>query len=197
MMPMQPLGRIVRLQIQTTALKIGAGPHETYDPGALLSVEALTLTPDGAEARLPEGPVLDVHHARHPETRQNDGENALSVGFTAHYARMRERFGEHVALGCAGENVIIDAAQSVTPEWAVGGFVIETAAGVRARLGSVLVAAPCRPFTRYLLQQSSEPDRLKEGLQFLDGGLRGFYVALHQAEPAVVSVGDTVYLAGK
>lgn len=192
------LGRIARLQIQRAPLKTGPKPDQRYDPGALLAVETLTLTTQGAEARGPDGAwLLDVHHARHPQTRQNNGENALSVGFTAHYARMRERFGAHVELGCAGENILVETGHPVALEQAAGGFVIETAAGTRVRLGSVLVAAPCRPFTRYLLQQSAEPDRLKAGLHFLDGGMRGFYAALPQAEPAVVSVGDTVYLAGR
>lgn len=198
MTPLTFLGRIARLQIQRAPLKTGQKPEQRYEPSALLAVETLTLTPQGAEARGPGGArLLDVHHARHPQTRQNDGENALSVGFTAHYARMRERFGEQVRLGCAGENILVETGETVAPEQAAGGFVVETAAGRRVRLGRVRVAAPCRPFTRYLLQPGAEPGRLKDGLQFLDGGLRGFYVSLLQAEPAVVSVGDTVYLAGR
>ena len=91
---LQLLGRIARLQIQTAALKTGDKPRERYDPAALLAVETLTLTNAGAEARGPGGErVLDVHHLRHPQSRQHQGENALSVGFTAHYAAMRERFG--------------------------------------------------------------------------------------------------------
>lgn len=191
------LGRIVRLQIQRAALKIGVKPHERYDPAALLAVETLTLTAHGAEADDPAGGrVLDIHHALHPHSRNADGENALSIGFTAHYAAMQARFGPLVALGCAGENLLVASEQAPSLAALAGGLVIHTQAGGLVRLGSVLVAAPCRPFTRYLLSGTDEDDTLKAGLQFLNGGRRGFYVALAQPEPATIAIGDRVSRLG-
>jgi hypothetical protein len=35
---------------------------------------------------------------------------------------------------------------------------------------------------------------VKETLQFLDDGLRGFYCALAQAQPATIAVGDHVLI---
>lgn len=195
---MQLLGPITRLQIQTAALKTGVKPHERYDPGALLVVETLTLTSAGAEARGPHGePVLDVHHLRHPQTRQYQGENALSLGFTAHYAAMRARFGAVVAPGCAGENLIVETAQPVTPAQVQGGVFLQTKGRPEpARLAQIQVAAPCRPFTRYLLgAEPAEGEDLKAALQFLGDGRRGFYAALAEAGPVPVALGDLVFVA--
>ena len=194
---LQLLGRIARLQIQTAALKTGDKPRERYDPAALLAVETLTLTNAGAEARGPGGErVLDVHHLRHPQSRQHQGENALSVGFTAHYAAMRERFGAHVALGCAGENLIVETERRVTLDLVRRGMFIQTPGRpAPVALTRLQVAAPCRPFTRYLLQEPPGSDNLKEALQFLGEGQRGFYAALAEAGPATVALGDLVFVA--
>ena len=68
-----PLGRIVRLQIQRSRLKLGEKPNRVYDPAPILAVDELILTRDGALARLPDGGTLvDVHHAAHPETQVRD-----------------------------------------------------------------------------------------------------------------------------
>ncbi len=192
MTTLSELGRIVRLQIQRAALKVGEKPHERYDPAELLAVPALTLTAHGVAADDPAGGRwLDVHHALHPQSRNFEGENALSLGFTAHYAAMRARFGPLVADGCAGENIIVES--ELAPDLAAlaGGLVIHTSGGL-VRLGAVQVAAPCRPFTRYLRSGSGDDDTLKADLQFLNGGRRGFYAALAQPEPALIAVGDRV-----
>src|ERR1700694_4918441 len=105
------LGRIVRLQIQRSKLKRGEKPNRYYDPAPLLAVDELTLTPHGALVRLAGGGTLvDIHHAAHPDTRHLDRTNDLSVGFTPHYAAMRERFGAHLVDGCAGENILVETA---------------------------------------------------------------------------------------
>jgi hypothetical protein len=197
---LQLLGRIARLQIQTAPLKLGEKPDQRYDPAALLVVETLTLTAAGAEARRPAGlggeRVLDVHHLQHPQSRQNQGENALSVGFTAHYAALRAHFGEHAALGCAGENIIVATDQRITLDTIRGGLFIQGAAqSALVALDQVQVAAPCLPFTRYMLREPAAGDKLKRSLQFLDGGLRGFYVALAGAGPVTVILGDPVFVA--
>ena len=109
-----PLGRITRLQIQRSSLKRGQKPNRVFDPAPLLEVSALTLSASGAVALLPDGSaLLDVHHALHPLTRNSDGVNDLSVGFTGHYARMRERYGDRLVDGCAGENILVDNAAQI------------------------------------------------------------------------------------
>ena len=191
-----PIGRIVRLQIQRSSLKVGEKPNRVYDPAPLLTVETLTLTPTGAEAHLPDGVVLfDVHNARHPNTRNNDNENALSVGFTHHYELMRRQFGEHVPFGCAGENLIVEANRRIELSDVANGLTIQTAGGALVLLVNVMVAAPCRPFTGYLLGRQVDGDTLKASVQFLHDGLRGYYLRLGQPEPVTVAVGD-VLLAG-
>src|SRR5438270_6299133 len=104
---LRPLGRVVRVQIQRSKLKLGEKPNRVYDPAPLLEVDELTLMPEGALARLPDGGLmLDVHHPAHPETRNLDRTNDISVGFTPHYAAMREHYGAHLVDGCAGENIL-------------------------------------------------------------------------------------------
>ncbi len=188
------LGRIVRLQIQRSPLKVGEKPNRHYDPAALLAVERLTLTVRGAVAQAADGAtLLDVHHMDHPQSR-HVGDNALSVGFTGHYALMRERFGEQVVLGCAGETIIVAAGDRQLLESMAAGLEIETQAGRRLRLAGARVAEPCRPFTGYLLQKRVEAEVLKAALQFLEGGTRGFYFTLAEHEPAAIAVGDPVFV---
>jgi len=190
------LGKIVRLQIQRSTLKVGEKPNRRYDPSALLAVDELTLTPDGALVvrGLDEGgPLLDVHHVGHPETRNNEGINDLSVGFTPHYLAMRERFGEHVADGCAGENILIETTGSIELSTLEGGIVIRSANGTPPIwLKNFRVAAPCRPFSGYVLNRMVDEATLKATLQFLDNGRRGFYCTLPDEKPVIIAVGDEV-----
>ncbi len=190
---LQPVGRVVRLQIQRSRLKLGEKPNRYYDPAPLLAVDELTLTPEGALARTPDGGTLvDIHHAAHPDTRNLDRTNDLSVGFTAHYAAMRARYGQHLVDGCAGENMLIETAGRLALADIAGGLVIQPAAGGRpVRLRVVRHAPPCREFSGYAAR-STEPEDVKEALQFLDDGLRGFYCALDNPVPVLVSLGDTV-----
>jgi hypothetical protein len=114
---MRPLGSLVRLQIQRASLKTGAKPNRTYDPAPLLAVARLAVGPDGALGAGPDGAwLVDVHHRAHPATKHEDGQNGISVGFTAHYRAMQDRFGERLTLGCAGENLIAQTEQPL--RWA-------------------------------------------------------------------------------
>jgi hypothetical protein len=185
------IGRIVRLQIQRSSLKVGEKPNRVYDPAPLLAVETLGLTLAGAEARLPDGTtLLDVHNARHPETKNIENENMLSVGFTHHYDLIRRRFGEHIPLGSGGENIIVETDRRIEWNEVMGGVVIQRADGTRVPFENVLVAEPCRPFAGYLLGRRVDVDTLKASVQFLHNGLRGYYLRLAQTEPATVAVGD-------
>ena len=189
---LRPLGLIARLQIQRTPLTFGERPHRYYDPAPLLSVDELTLTPHGALVRLAEGgTLLDIHHAHHPQTRNDGGTNALSVGFTAHYAAIRARYGDDLADGCAGENILVETETMVDLNMLARGLAIQPAGGGSpAWLQGFQVARPCHPFSGYV-RHGTEAKATKETLQFLDHGLRGFYCGL--AEGVVtVAVGDQV-----
>ena len=192
---MRLLGPLVRLQIQTAGLKRGEKPHQWYDPAALL--EAGTLSLDWRGAAIPDAPggaQLDVHHLDHPQTRQDPGENALSVGFTGHYARMRARFGARAAAGVAGENLIVDCPEAPRLEDLREGLVLRSkATGRMLGLRKASVAHPCRPFTLFLLGGEAEPEALKAALQFLDGGTRGFYFVAEDGAPFLARPGDEVF----
>lgn len=196
--PLEYLGRIARLQIQRSSLKQGEKPSRYYDPSPLLRVEELVLTPTGALVRAAgETPLYDVHNAEHPNTRNRDGINNFSVGFTAHYEHMRSRYGIHLTNGIAGENILIAGKSRITLEDIQHGIVIRRAAdGGMVQLVEVSVAHPCVEFSHYALcRQRGEAsnDEIKQTLQFLDDGIRGFYCILDGTEPVTVATGDEVY----
>ena len=191
---MHELGRIVRLQIQRSSLKTGEKPIRVYDPMPLLAVDRLALGPDGALGEGPDGSwLVDVHHRAHPRTKNEDGAHGVSLGFTSHYALMRDRFGERITLGCAGENIIVETERRIGFDDLARGVVLLAPAGQeRARLEVLQVAQPCRPFSGWALGGVVEARVLKETLQFLEGGTRGYYCQAVGA--GIVSVGDRLAL---
>ncbi len=192
---MRQIGRITQLQVQTAPLKQGARPNQIYDPGSLRAVATLRLSEDGVVGLVDGEELLDLHHAHHPDSRQRAGKNGVSFNFTAHYTRMEARFGPHMAVGSAGENIVIACDQSVTLDELGAAIVIVNQAGDPVRLGQIMVAAPCEPFSGFALELDGviEPAMIKETLQFLDGGMRGFYCRLDGQE-TLISVGDSVCL---
>ncbi len=191
---MHTIGTITRLQIQRSSLKTGEKPNRAYDPTPLLPVQRLTVTPDGVLGASADGGwIVDVHHRAHPETKNEDGLHGVSIGFTSHYAAMRDRFGDRIVVGCAGENVIVTADQIFTYEDLAGGVAIVSADGTeRVRLKVLQVAHPCRPFTGWASGGRVESDVMKSHLQFLDNGTRGFYCVGERA--GTVSMEDRVVL---
>jgi len=191
---MRTIGTVARLQIQRGSLKKGEKPARLYDPAPLLSVPALNVTPDGALGGSPDGTwVVDVHHRAHPFTKNEDGLHGISLGFTSHYQAMRQHFGDRVEVGCAGENIIATSDRRFTyEELAAGGGVAILAPDgqERVRLRVLQVAHPCRPFTGWALGKMVEPEELKKHLQFLDGGMRGFYCVGEGT--GTVSLGDQI-----
>ncbi len=187
------IGKVVRLQIQRSPLKAGEKPSRVYDPSPILAVSELTLTRQGAIARALDGALLlDVHHADHPQTRNVNSVNALSVGFTSHYAAIRAQYGDHVTDGCAGENILIEAERRVTLEEIAGGVAIQpVGADAPVWLRVNQVAAPCREFSGYVMAGPGAV-ALKEALQFLNDGMRGFYCALASDAPVTIALGDQV-----
>ena len=196
---MELLGSVVRLQVQTRSLKLGERPHRWYDPAHIRAVSRLGLDPDGVTGWSAEGERLDdVHNANHPESK-NRGGNGVSLGFTGHYGAMRRRFGTHMGDGIAGENLLIATGiaggRAFGEEELVGAnLVIETDSG-RLRLGEVRVAEPCVEFSRFALgaEPTEDPEGavVKDALQFLRRGLRGYYAA--PSGSGTVDLGDLVY----
>lgn len=193
---MRTIGTVARLQIQRSSLKTGEKPTRLYDPTPLLSVPALNVTPDGALGGSPDKDgswIVDVHHRAHPNTKNEDGLHGISLGFTSHYAAMRQHFGDRVEVGCAGENIIATTDRRFTYDELAGGRGIAILAPdgqERVRLRVLEVAHPCRPFTGWALGKTVEPEELKRHLQFLDGGMRGFYCMGEGV--GTVSLGDQI-----
>ncbi|MBI4502520.1 MAG: hypothetical protein HY700_15340 [Gemmatimonadetes bacterium] len=188
------LGPIIRLQVQRSRLKTGEKPNRRYDPAPIVSVDRLRVSPEGAVGTLDGREYVDVHHRAHPATRNDRPEKGLSVGFTGHYAEMQERYGNHMTVGCAGENIIVDLNRRIPLSEVEAGLVILAPDGrERVRLKQVCVARPCKPFSGFAhRQQTVEPETLKATLQFLDDGLRGFRCVPDVAGEIEIEVGDLV-----
>lgn len=187
---MRPIGRLVLLQVQRTTLKTGVKPTRVYDPTPLFHVPRAAVTPDGVLGWGDRDAwLVDIHHRVHPQTKNDDGVHGVSVGFTAHYRAMRDKFGDHLTLGCAGENLIAESEGMIALDDVARGLVITGPDGAEKVILRVLKAAePCRPFTGWALGGAVESSVLKDHLQFLCDGMRGYYL---QAEgSAVVEVGD-------
>lgn len=192
-----PVGRIVRLQVQTDHLKRGEQPRRWYDPAPITQVDVLRLESVGVTGIGADGTILhDVHHRDHRLSRFR-GDNGISVGFTGHYETMRDRFGSHLTDGIAGENILVESGGRYSEDELGGQLLVETANG-SVRIDRVIVAAPCVEFTKFCLQwpRDRQPDRtVTEALQFLDDGMRGFYGSFEPNgnDSAEVRVGDMVY----
>jgi hypothetical protein len=184
---------IVRLQIQSSPLKQGDKPHRWYDPSRIRVVELLRVSDDGAVGELDGEQNLDVHNVTHPESRNHGRASGLSVGFTSHYLAMREMFGAHVTDGVAGENVLVDADLRITAGH-LAGAVLRRRDGRDVPIEEVNVAEPCVEFSRFVLgiPPGEAGAGMREPLQQLSSGIRGFYVAL--AEPVELAVGDELVL---
>ena len=188
------IGRICRLQIQTSSLKAGPLRGRYYDPAPLREVSWLDMNIDGAVAIVDDMSTLDVHNMTHPATKNRSGINAISVGFTTHYDRMRERFDNHHMDGIAGENILVETNVAVTLDQVSGGMLIEGDDGRRIALTDISVAHPCVEFSRFALDDRSAPPlAVSETLRFLDNGLRGYYAAVHSLQPLRVELGDRLF----
>jgi hypothetical protein len=190
------IGTIVRLQVQESSLKVGHKPRR-YDPAPIRSVPAISLSAAGVVGLAENGEtIVDVHHRDHPTSKNRGGENGISLGFTGHYRAMRQRFGQHLADGIAGENILIEADRQYRVEELAAGVVVEGTARRRLELRLIIVAAPCIEFSRHALNfpDGARPDAtVTEALRFLNAGMRGFY-ASYEGDPAVVEIGARVFL---
>ena len=196
---MQLIGPIVRLQVQQSSLKVGDPPRRRYDLTPLLAVPELTVEPAGVVGWTAAGErVDDVHHRLHPASKHRASDhNGVSLGFTAHYAAMRDRFGPHLADGLAAENILVQTDRLLTEDDLSPGLVVETADGTHLPLTDALVAAPCVEFARFALQfpDDARPDRtVTDAVAFLHNGIRGYYLS-PTAPPTRIRLGDRLWLA--
>ncbi len=197
--PMHEIGPIQRIQVQQSPLKVRNRPTKYYDPAPLLEVERLLLSQKGIIGITNDGrEVIDVHHVDHPESRNVEGKNGISFGFTSHYRSMRERFGDHVTDGIAGENVLVatDAilhSEDLGEQLALQNHIT----GEYIYLTGILVAHPCVEFSQFAANHGIPipPKALKDTLQFLDDGRRGFYATVvDQHHQYTIQVGDTLFV---
>lgn len=183
------LGPIRLLQVQRRPLKT-----RRYDPCPLLAVTEAVVGPEGMAA-LHEGAwVLDVHHAANPAGRGSPG-RALSIGSTGHYRLMEARFGE-VPLGVGGENILVQADGRLYLRDLLGEVLLRGAEG-EVPLTGARVAAPCLPFTSFLLglDRVAERPEVAADLEFLGEGMRGFVLgAKPGTAPMLVRTGDEVWV---
>jgi hypothetical protein len=196
------LGTVKLVQVQPSGLIIETSSGYFYDVTRRVEVEKLLITSLGIEATTTEGEhVLDIHHLNHPDKKYDD-DDLVCIGFTSHYKAMRERFGEHLENGTAGENIIIEYDQEVWEDDLGQQIAIENAETGRKTLLDVLsIAAPCEEFSHFVAKSQHErlpADELKNTLQFLNNGRRGFLLVLSDGqEEATVQAGDRVFAIRK
>jgi MOSC domain-containing protein YiiM len=195
---MQKIGTVTRLQIQIGKLKINEGDpaNSYYDPANILAVEQMRLLPQGAIGVNAEGlNLVDIHNSLH-HSHRNNGRNALSVGFTPHYQTLQAHFGPHIFTGAAGENIILEG--SPLGEAHFGRWLVFQNAhnGKQSRLHIDRFVAPCQQFSKFCTQNLAlGGPELKETLQFLGGGKRGFMLSLPEdSGQVIVRPGDEVFL---
>ena len=192
------LGHVKLVQLQPAGLIIETPSGYFYDASRRLEVDSLTITSRGIEAITPEGEhVLDIHHLSHPDKAYDD-DDLVCIGFTSHYEAMRARFGEHMVDGIAGENIIIEYEEEVWSENLGDRIAIENKeTGIMTFLDFVSFASPCREFSLFATRSQYEPlpaEKLKETLQFLGNGRRGFLLVMSTGqEAATVRPGDKVF----
>ena len=167
------IGTVVRLQVQRSRLKLGERGARVYDPLPLLEVTAVDVGPRGVVGITEDGPVLDVHHADHPDTRNTRLANGLSLLPRVHYARLRQTYGPHLVDGMAGESLLFDTDGPWRVEDLAGTLELETSDGGWLVLTDAVVAAPCVEFSRFCL---AGPGSVEAAISDLGDGVRGFYV---------------------
>ena len=193
------LGLVKLVQLQPSGLIIETLSGYLYDASRLLEVDRLRITPLGVEATTPDGEhVLDIHHISHPD-KAYDNNDLVCIGFTSHYKAMRSRFGEHMVDGIAGENIIIECQEEIWPIDIGKRIAIENQdRDRRVLLDLIGYASPCREFSQFATRSQYRrftADEMKDTLQFLDNGRRGFLLVMSDGqESATVEPGDKVFV---
>lgn len=193
------LGTVKLVQLQPNGLIIEKSSGYFYDESRRVEVDQLLINNKGIEATTPDGMhILDIHHLDHPD-KEYDDDDLVCIGFTSHYDKMRERFGEHMVYGSAGENIIIEFPEQVWLEDLGDKLAIENQdTGQLLVLEQIQVAAPCEEFSHFAAQKQDQrlpTSELKDILQFLSDGRRGFLLVLPEGqEDGFVRPGDKVYV---
>ena len=186
---------IVRLQVQRFPMKAGRAPLRYYEPAALVSVQRLSAGPLGVRGTTADGQtVLDVHHQHHPQSRDRRGDAGVLFMGTGDYVALRQRYGDHVVDGIAGETVLLDAPEGFAGAELPPSVTVNTAAGPLA-LQEVRVADPCVEFSRFCLRQETSAvvdDDVRDAMVALDGGARGYRSCA--AGEGTIALGDTVVI---
>jgi hypothetical protein len=198
---LRDLGIVKLVQLQPNGLIIEKPPGYFYDESRRMEVDQLIINSKGIEATTHDGEhVLDIHHLDHPDKKYDD-DDLVCIGFTAHYDKMRERFGEHMVYGSAGENIIIEFPDEIWLDDLGDQIGIENQeTGQLLILHQVQIAAPCEEFSHFAAQSQQErlaANELKDILSFLNNGRRGFLLVLGKGQKSgVVKPGDKVYSVG-
>lgn len=176
---MREIGHVSFVQVQRSHMKTGEGLNRVYHPSPLLQVDRLWLTAEGIMGLdEDDNEVIDVHHENHPTSRFR-GDNKISFGFVPHYDAMQARFGDHMQVGVAGENIIVEVTDTAWLDNPTEKLMIEhTADNNQIELIHVIPAPPCREFSLFCAQRDLSAPELKNTLQFLSEGRRGFYAEL-------------------
>ena len=185
------VGKVVQLQVHPDFVL----QDERYDPTRLVETHRLSVTADGVAGRVGDAWVLDVHHAAYPG-RHPGRLRPVSVGFTAAYDRMRERFGGTARLGVAGENIIVSSNRLPAIDELATGVEIVGIGGASLHLADAMVANPCLEFTSYLLGREAKgsQDEIGDDRAFLRNGMRGYILSTAGRSPIEIAVGADVYL---
>jgi len=184
------------VQVQRSALKVGEKPKRYFDPTPITQVEYLKISNDGVVGVTAEGEeIVDVHHRRHHDSRFNS-RNGISIGFTTYYHDMREKFGDHLRDGIAGENIIIESEEPFTVDHIGRRVALENPQkGTRIICHIERIVAPCNEFSQFCAQQALHGAELKSTLEFLNEGRRGFFLSILQAAAyPTIRAGDRIML---
>lgn len=196
------LGHVKLVQIQPSGLIIDTPSGDFYDASRRVEVDQIQISSRGIEFTPSEGDrVLDIHHIDHPD-KAYDNDDLVSIGFTSHYKAMRDRFGEHMVDGVAGENIIIQVDQEVWMNDLGQRIAIENKeTGQKALFYMESFASPCKEFSHFAAKSQDKrlpAAELKATLQFLDKGRRGFLLGLSDGQKTVtVQSGDKVFVVAK
>jgi len=197
---MRLIGTIAFAQVQQSPLKQGEGANRTYNPSPVLRVPGLRLTCQGVFGVRRDGTeIIDVHHVDHPQSRNRGNANGISLNFLPNYDRIRARFPyrepDQIDDGIGGENLVIDPVPDFQMDWLNTELIIERASdGHHIRLEDVMVTSPCTPFSNYVAGRTIGGGELRDTLQFLSDGTRGFYASMALEQPSViVSKGDRLF----
>ena len=174
-------------------MKPGRAPLRWYDPQAIVEVRSLLADPRGVRGVTADGEtVLDVHHQDHPQSRDRKGQAGFVFMGTGDYAALRDRYGNHLTDGIAGETILLDAPDGFAGRDLPDSVVVTTTDGP-VELQAVRPADPCVEFSRFCLRQepsSVVDDAVRQALIDLDNGFRGFRAVA--GGTGRIAVGDVV-----